>query len=370
MENVKFMALEEADELFSRGFSDQISEILKEIPENTQKVAVFEVFCEELKLLNIENEVKIYPKPKICIETDQKYSLNVSESDKFATLLEILDRFYEFPALIYCKNDESVLNLLNLMLEAGKRVGAVMKKMGYYGENSTLRDESNEAVIVVGTGKVPEGRFRLIVHYEEVEEMVFRRSAQRYVSVTARISTVYPLILTLFPCPRLPVLPCSLSFPPTWSSSLLSLIQSRPHYYLPVPHFKPSSLLSLVSSTFPSQTLICLHSYSTIESLLPSLSLYPTVILDRPYDYHDIPSPSISFLVYSKQRWDYPSGFDMTVIYDLPWSCGDYLQQGIDGKTVMVSLVGEKEGRWVQEMREVAGIQMEVWTGLKEKEGN
>lgn len=142
METVRLFILDEADEMLSGGFKDQIHEIFKRFNSNVQ-VAIFSATMpEEVLLLTdkfMRTPVKIIVKKEEltleCIE--QKYVALYSDEDKFEMLKNIFDMISMNQCIIYCNSSRRVNELYNIMNTNGFSVSAI---------NSSMEKTDREAV--------------------------------------------------------------------------------------------------------------------------------------------------------------------------------------------------------------------------------
>ena len=134
VETVKLFILDEADEMLSGGFKEQIYEIFKYFDENVQ-VAIFSATMpdEVLQLTEkfMRTPVKIIVKKEEltleCIE--QKYVALYSDQDKFEMLKNIFEMISINQCIIYCNSVRRVNELYEAMSNAGFSVCAIHSSM-------------------------------------------------------------------------------------------------------------------------------------------------------------------------------------------------------------------------------------------------
>lgn len=134
VETVRLFILDEADEMLSGGFKDQIHEIFKYFNENVQ-VAIFSATLpiEVLQLTDkfMRTPVQIIVKKEEltleCIE--QKFVALYSDQDKFEMLKSIFEMISINQCIIYCNSVRRVNELYEAMNNAGFSVCAIHSSM-------------------------------------------------------------------------------------------------------------------------------------------------------------------------------------------------------------------------------------------------
>lgn len=132
--DLKLLILDEADEMLSSGFKEQMSKILIEMPENI-KIGLFSATLSE-ELLEIsktfmENPTKILVKNKeLTLQGIAQYFVNLNDdSDKYETLKDIFSTLTISQSIIYCNSTRRVDDLEEAMLEDNFPVKKIHGKM-------------------------------------------------------------------------------------------------------------------------------------------------------------------------------------------------------------------------------------------------
>lgn len=123
LSQIKFVVLDEADEMLNMGFIDDIEEILKSTNE-TRRTLLFSatmpprILALAKKYMKKHEIVKTKLSGKTATLTDQKY-FEVKESDKFDALCRIIDTTDEFYGLIFCRTKTDVDFVSSKLVERG-----------------------------------------------------------------------------------------------------------------------------------------------------------------------------------------------------------------------------------------------------------
>jgi len=134
MDTVRLFILDEADEMLSGGFKDQIHEIFKYFNENVQ-VAIFSATMPEEVLQLTEKFMRtpvqiIVKKEELTLECiEQKYVALYSDENKFEMLKNIFDIISVNQCIIYCNSVRRVNELYNVMNKNGFSVSAIHSSM-------------------------------------------------------------------------------------------------------------------------------------------------------------------------------------------------------------------------------------------------
>jgi len=122
--DVKFMVLDEADEMLNMGFEEEVREILKEIPKE-RRMLLFSATMPP----NILKLVKTYIKPnyelvevqkqQVTTETVDQIYYEVYDNDRFEAMCRIIDTNPDFYGIVFCKTRIETDQLANRLNDRG-----------------------------------------------------------------------------------------------------------------------------------------------------------------------------------------------------------------------------------------------------------
>jgi len=110
---MKMMVLDEADEMLSKGFKEQVYKIKRYLPEQTQVVLISATMPEEVLELTqdfMKNPFRLLVKrAKVSLDAIRQFYVNVEEEKwKFDTLCDLYDSMTITQAVIFCNNKKKV----------------------------------------------------------------------------------------------------------------------------------------------------------------------------------------------------------------------------------------------------------------------
>lgn len=129
LDKVKFVVLDEADEMLNMGFIEDIELILSKTP-TEKRVLLFSATMPKRILILAENYMNDYQLVKVSTkqltvdQTDQIY-FEVRASDKFEALCRIIDVEQEFYALVFCRTKLKVDHVANALIDRGYEAAAL-----------------------------------------------------------------------------------------------------------------------------------------------------------------------------------------------------------------------------------------------------
>ncbi len=123
LENIKWVVLDEADEMLNMGFVDDIEEILSKTPDERRTLLFSATMPDRIaklskKYMRNPQRLEIERKQMTTDLTDQIY-FEVSEGDRFDALTRIIDIEPEFYGLVFCRTRIAVDELVSRLNEHG-----------------------------------------------------------------------------------------------------------------------------------------------------------------------------------------------------------------------------------------------------------
>ena len=116
VDDIKLFVLDEADEMLSRGFKDQIYDVFKFLPENIQ-VCLFSATMPS-EVLDVTNKFMREParilvkRDELTLEGIKQFFIAVEREEwKLDTLCDLYETLTITQAIIYCNTRRKVLNL-------------------------------------------------------------------------------------------------------------------------------------------------------------------------------------------------------------------------------------------------------------------
>ena len=145
LNTLKLLIIDEADEMLSSGFKDQISKIFMAMPESI-KIGLFSATLPnellEITKLFMQDPIKILVKnEELTLQGITQYFVNInSDSEKYETLKDIFATITISQSIIYCNSVKRVNDLEEAMLEDNFPVKKIHGKMS----EKDRRDVYNE----------------------------------------------------------------------------------------------------------------------------------------------------------------------------------------------------------------------------------
>ncbi|EDK43231.1 eukaryotic initiation factor 4A [Lodderomyces elongisporus NRRL YB-4239] len=175
-DKVKMFILDEADEMLSSGFKEQIYNIFRLLPETTQVVLLSATMPQDVlevttKFMN--NPVRILvKKDELTLEGIKQYFINVEVEDyKFDCLVDLYDSISVTQAVIFCNTRSKVEFLTNKLREQKFTVSAIHADLPQ-GERDTIMKEfrSGSSRILISTDLLARGidvqQVSLVINYD------------------------------------------------------------------------------------------------------------------------------------------------------------------------------------------------------------
>lgn len=162
LSGLKWLVLDEADEMLNMGFIDDVDEILSYAPEE-RRIFLFSATMPERiaglskKYMHDVEIIKVENKQMTADLTDQIY-FEVRESDKFDALTRIIDVENDFYGIVFCRTKVAVDQLVSNLLERGYAAEGLHGDVSQAQREKILRKfKKKQANIMVATDVAARG---------------------------------------------------------------------------------------------------------------------------------------------------------------------------------------------------------------------
>jgi len=176
LDDVKLFVLDEADEMLSRGFKDQIYDVFKYMPENVQCT----IFSATMPLAVLEVTQKFMRDPiRILVKKDeltlegikQFYIAIQQEEWKFETLCDLYSTLTITQAIIYCNTRRKVDWLTQKMQEKDFTVSSMHGELDQRERDTIMREfRSGSSRVLITTDLLARGidvqQVSLVINYD------------------------------------------------------------------------------------------------------------------------------------------------------------------------------------------------------------
>jgi len=173
---VALFVLDEADEMLSRGFKDQIYEIFKELPGSVQ-VALFSATLPpetlELTAKFMRNPVRILvKKDELTLEGIRQFYVAVDKEDwKFDTLCDLYETLTITQAIIYCNTRRKVDMLRDKMVQKDFTISTMHADLDQKERDKVMREfRSGSSRVLISTDLLARGidvqQVSLVINYD------------------------------------------------------------------------------------------------------------------------------------------------------------------------------------------------------------
>lgn len=178
--SIKMFALDEADEMLSRGFSEQIYEVFQRLPSNVQVILISATMPKEVLDVAknfMRNPIRIMVKrDELTLEGIKQFYVDVGEERyKFETLCDIYQSLSITQAVIFCNTRRKVEELTNLLNAKDFTVSALHGDMPQDERNRIMKDfREGRSRVLITTDLLARGidvqQVSLVVNYDFPQE--------------------------------------------------------------------------------------------------------------------------------------------------------------------------------------------------------
>ena len=174
--DLKVLVIDEADEMLSKGFKNQIHDIFKEISNKVQ-VTIFSATMPEevLEITNLfmKNPINILVKnDELTLEGIRQFYVNVEKEDyKYDTLCDLYDNISMAQSIIYCQSKKKVEEVTKRLSDDSFTVSAIHGDMNQVERNQIMNDFRNgSARILITTNLLARGidvqQVSVVINYD------------------------------------------------------------------------------------------------------------------------------------------------------------------------------------------------------------
>lgn len=174
--NIKVLVLDEADEMLSMGFKEQIYDVYRHLPPSTQVVLVSATLPHEVLQLTskfMTEPIRVLVKrDELTLEGIKQFFVAVEKEDwKFDTLCDLYDTLTITQAVIFCNTKRKVDWLTSKMREANFTVSSMHGEMPQKERNAIMQDfRSGSSRVLITTDIWARGidvaQVSLVINYD------------------------------------------------------------------------------------------------------------------------------------------------------------------------------------------------------------
>lgn len=176
MKNIRLFILDEADEMLSKGFKEQVQNIFSYLPEECQ-IALFSATM-PVEILQMTSEFMRHP-TRILVKTEnltldgisQFYVSIENEEQKFEVLTDIYETISVSQGIIFVNSKQKAIQLKELLEKRNYTVGLIHGGYNQYERNDILAEfKSGKARILIATDILSRGidiqQISLVINYD------------------------------------------------------------------------------------------------------------------------------------------------------------------------------------------------------------
>lgn len=163
VKNIKVLTLDEADEMLSTGFKDQVYNIFQYMPKNIQLCLYSATVPNEIAELSkkfMRDPVRILVKSEmLTLEGISQFHINIEDDQgKYLTLKDLYESLSVSQCIIYCNSVKRVQDLYQALLEDGFPVAAIHSSMDKQERTESYKDfKSGKSRVLVSSNVTARG---------------------------------------------------------------------------------------------------------------------------------------------------------------------------------------------------------------------
>ena len=181
MSTLKLFILDEADQMLNKGFKEQIIEILKYVPQESQIAIYSATMPNDILLLTKEfmkDPIKILVKKEdLTLEGVSQYYISLeTEQDKYETLCDLYKTISVGQSMIYCSSKKKVIWLSEKLSEEGYPVSSIHGDITQVDRDKIMKSfRKGETRVLITTDLLARGidirAVSLVINYDLPEDM-------------------------------------------------------------------------------------------------------------------------------------------------------------------------------------------------------
>ena len=184
---LKFIVLDEADQLLSYDFQDQVRSIFGFLPESVRVAlytATISTEMEDVTKSFMKNPIQIrVPAEELTLEGIRQFKIELEQDSwKFGVLMDIFSSISVYQMMIYCNRKERVMEVRTRLNEAGMPCECIHSQLTYSERNEVMKQfRGGDVRVLVTTDLLCRGidvqQVSLIINYDfprQIESYIHR----------------------------------------------------------------------------------------------------------------------------------------------------------------------------------------------------
>ena len=182
LDRVKVVILDEADEMLSMGFKDELNNILSHTPEEKNTWLFSATMAREIRnivksYMSDPVEVKVNTKNQVNIDIEHQYVL-IRNKDKMETIKRILDVNPDMRGIVFCRTRRDTQAVAEDLMAAGYKADALHGDLSQAQRDRVMgRFKSHRLQVLVGTDVAARGidvdNITHVIHHSLPDELAY-----------------------------------------------------------------------------------------------------------------------------------------------------------------------------------------------------